>query len=67
MRGYLLSISISNNISENLAYIMKAIVIIPIVRHMKKFYYPLFILCYIISIPVVIVIRIINPLIHIRF
>lgn len=63
----LLSISFSNGTAKNIGHLKKVITLFPIVYHIKKFYFPLFLLCYIISFPLVLLVRLIRPIIHIKF
>ena len=60
-------ISISNGVLQNFKHIKNIIILFPLVYHMRKVYFPLILLCYVIAIPLLLFVRLIRPIIHIRF
>ena len=57
-----------NDKKQNIEHLESAVLqLFPIVRHAVKFYFPLYLLCYIISFPAVLFVRLVRPIVHIRF
>lgn len=62
------SISFDNEKIENLKHAVRIIVyLFPITLHLRRIYFPVYLLCLIMSIPVVLLVRLVRPIVHIRF
>jgi hypothetical protein len=62
------NIHFDNEKGQNLKCIKRMIILLfPIVYHLGKIYFPAYLLCLIISFPVVLLVRLVRPIFHIRF
>ena len=68
MKNNLSSFSFREGLHFNLKLMLRAVAdIFPFVLQLRKPYFPVYLLCIIISVPIVLLIRVIKPIVHIRF
>ncbi len=57
-----------NDKSQNIRHLRSAVLqLFPIVIHVRRIYFPVYLLCLVISFPVVLLVRLVRPIVHIRF